>query len=87
MERCPNCRARLRDEPQCRRCGMDLEPLWAAEAGAAAWLRQALALLTGGRDEEAGQALRQSLRLCHDPLAAQLLDLLAHEAKGHDKSV
>ena len=79
MERCPNCRARLQEDPSCRRCGMDLTLLLAVEAAAAERLQAAVRRLAAGDVPAASAALRQSLALRRDPLAASLLGLLAAE--------
>jgi hypothetical protein len=76
MERCPTCRARVR-EAACPRCGTDLSRLLAIEAGAADELRRAIVHLAKGRRAQAREAVEASLRLKREPLAVALRDFLA----------
>ncbi|MBP6808522.1 MAG: hypothetical protein KA125_09555 [Chromatiaceae bacterium] len=87
MERCPNCRARIQEDPICRRCGMDLALLLAVEAAAAERLRAAISRLAAGDAPAASATLRQSLALCQDPLAASLLGLLAAEPQAKARAL
>lgn len=87
MERCPNCRARIQEDPICRRCGMDLALLLAVEAAAAERLRAAISRLAAGDAPAASATLRQSLALCQDPLAASLLGLLAAEPQAQARAL
>ena len=78
MERCPNCRARIEGAPErCRRCGMDLALLHAAEQSAERQLRAALADLAAGDDDKAALSLGRALRLKRTPLAARLARFIA----------
>jgi hypothetical protein len=76
MERCPNCRARVRDRAECRRCGMDLTLLVAAEQAADRLIGTALARLAGGDRAAAQEALRRARGLRGDPLVDELLAFL-----------
>ena len=87
MERCPNCRARIQEDPICRRCGMDLALLLAVEAAVAERLRAAISRLAAGDAPAASATLRQSLALCQDPLAASLLGLLAAEPQAKARAL
>jgi hypothetical protein len=78
MDRCPNCRARIEDTASCRRCGLELGLLKAAEQAAEARLDQAVARLARGDHGGAEQALLQSLEMKQLPLAARLLGLVRH---------
>ena len=78
MERCPNCRARVSGQPECRRCGMDLRLLLATAQAADAQLRRAVARLANGDRAGALAALRAARRLRQDPLCDQLLRVCAH---------
>lgn len=87
MERCPNCRAWIQENPICRRCGMDLALLLAVEAAAAERLRAAISRLAAGDAPAASAALRQSLALRQDPLAASLLGLLVAEPQAQARAL
>jgi len=76
MERCPNCQARLREEPVCPRCRSELAMPIEIEAQAVAAIRRAVAQLAVGDDAQAARALEASLRLKRDPLALRLLGFL-----------
>lgn len=75
MERCPNCKARVTDSLDCRRCGMDLRLLLETEAAAEAWLCRALRLIADGDLAPASDALQRAQTLHHNPLASLLLRL------------
>lgn len=77
MERCPNCRARVSGQPECRRCGMDLRLLLATEQAADARLREAVARLANGDRAGAVEALRAARRLRRDPVGDRLLRVCA----------
>jgi len=76
MDKCPNCRARLDDAPQCRRCGLELDPLRKVERGFDIVFSSALQCLAEGNAAGAAEHLRQALELRRDPLAKDLLALL-----------
>ena len=78
MERCPNCRARVSGQPECRRCGMDLRLLLATEQAADAQLRSAVARLASGDRAGAVAALRAARRLRRDSVGDRLLRVCAH---------
>ena len=77
MDRCPNCRARVSGQPECRRCGMDLRLLLAIEEAAEAYLREAVARFANGDRPGAVAALCAARRLRRDPLADRLLRVCA----------
>ena len=79
MERCPVCRARVKDEAVCYRCGVDLSVMLAIEAEAAAWEREAVSLLASGDWIAARRAADQALALQHSPLAAAARDFAGRE--------
>ena len=85
MERCPVCRARFRDEAICHRCGVDLNPLLAIEAEAAAWEREAVTLLAAGAWIEARRATERALALRHSPLAAAARDFAGRELVAEER--
>ncbi len=73
MERCPVCRARLKQDPRCYRCGADLvEPL-NIEEQALDWEQRAVTLLKEKDWVAARQAAEQALSLKRSPLAVALL--------------
>ncbi len=52
-ERCPVCRARLKDSTECFRCGMDFSPALSVHIEAEKLVARALFELREGRSEEA----------------------------------
>jgi len=73
MERCPICRARLRGERNCRRCGADLSRLLEIGERSHALERCAVACIAGGEPDRAEQVLLEALGLKQDVLARMLL--------------
>ena len=76
MERCPVCRAKLKDAPSCYRCGMDLSIPLNIAARAEALERQSVALLAKGDLIEARAAIEQALQLKHSRLGLTLRKLI-----------
>lgn len=76
MERCPTCRARLREASVCPRCRTDLSLPLAAEARSAQCLRHALAHLLQGDRAAARSALEEALRYKREPLILSLQGFL-----------
>lgn len=72
MERCPNCRARTDGSPECRRCGMELKLLQAAEQAAEQALSEALSELARGRAAAAARAAERALFLKRTPTGEQV---------------
>lgn len=73
MERCPNCRARLGEDTNCRRCGLDLSRLIETEAAAERWLTQGVGFLLAGELEAACQSFKRSRALCDTDLIRSLI--------------
>jgi hypothetical protein len=73
MDRCPNCRARLDGSEHCRRCGMELGLLLAADDASQRAIARAIRRLAGGDQEGAIQALEQARALSADGLVIALL--------------
>ena len=72
MERCPQCRARLKGRTICERCGIDLGLVLGIEAGAERLARQAVhSLATGDLQVAAEQAV--SARDLHATLFHRVL--------------
>jgi len=63
MARCPVCRARLGETPQCRRCGCDLTMAEACRQRAETCLRQALQLLGRGESAKACSLADEAISL------------------------
>jgi anti-sigma factor RsiW len=82
MERCPNCRARVQEGSECRRCGMDLGLLLVTEQAADRLLRRALQGLLAGDRTAAREALRRLRALRRDPLGERLLGYLEQGSPG-----
>lgn len=78
FDRCPLCRARLRDEVQCRRCGLDFSPVLDSAGEADRLAVQARLDLREGRLEEAFlNGLRASrIHTCPDTLKTLALAAL-----------
>ena len=82
MERCPNCHARDPGVDQCRRCGMELGSLLAAQ-GAARILRQRAVLDLAGGYTQAAMAKLERARLLHrDPFGDLLLGFVRQHRAG-----
>jgi predicted nucleic-acid-binding Zn-ribbon protein len=73
MERCPICRARLRGESNCRRCGADLSRLLEIGERSHALQRCAVACIARGEAEQAERVLLEALGLKQGVLARMLL--------------
>lgn len=76
MERCPVCRARLRDEVVCPRCGTDLRLSLATERQAQTLEQSAVDWFARGDLRRAEQVLEDALRLRSTPLARLLLGFI-----------
>lgn len=79
MQRCPNCRASYAEGAQCRRCGMDMSTLLAAEAAADTQLREALKHLTNDDMSAAISALQRAYALQRTPLTELLLGFAGNQ--------
>jgi hypothetical protein len=78
MERCPNCRARLGEEANCRRCGMDLSRLIETEQAAERLLVAGVGRLLAGERAAARQSLAHSRALRDTDLTRSLIRFLEH---------
>jgi hypothetical protein len=76
MERCPVCRARMGDEPQCRRCGSDFSSALTVEKEMRALLGEALLLWRQGHTGTALRLVGRALTLKAEPTGLALRDLL-----------
>lgn len=72
MERCPQCRARLKNSTSCGRCGVDLQLLMAVETEAEMMARKAVASLKAG-DIEATRQQAEHANQLHATLFHQTL--------------
>jgi|GEM_PF-593249 len=83
MERCPTCRARLKGQPLCHRCGTDLTLALQAETTAKQWLQRALHCFSEGSVDDAEVALDRAMMLHRTPLASALRPFFRqHETLG-----
>ncbi|MCZ6830122.1 MAG: hypothetical protein O7F73_11155 [Gammaproteobacteria bacterium] len=73
MERCPVCRARLKGEPLCVRCGCDWSLPLQIEQRAQYLERNAVMRVAKGELAQAEQVLDEALRLKASPLLSALL--------------
>ncbi|MEA2078554.1 MAG: hypothetical protein U9P00_01620 [Pseudomonadota bacterium] len=87
MERCPICRARLRGERHCRRCGADLSRLLEIGERSHALQRCAVACIARGEPDRAEQILLEALGLEQDVLARTLLGFVREHGELIDKPV
>ncbi|MGI9212575.1 MAG: hypothetical protein ACR2HF_08890 [Methylococcaceae bacterium] len=76
MERCPTCRAKVREVSQCTRCGTDFTRLLNIEARAQWHLSQAIKHWVEAKEAESVQEIERSLQLKQDGLAQLMLDYL-----------
>lgn len=74
FERCPVCRARLKDAMECRRCGLDFSPLLRTAEEAQRLALQARRELRLGRQEE---AFVHALRAARMHISPETLNALA----------
>jgi len=82
MERCPVCKARLKQETSiCPRCKTDLLIPIRIERQAEALCYQSINLLRQGDMSSAVCAVEQSLLLKREPLAQALLDFIVKSEK------
>jgi hypothetical protein len=80
MQRCPICRARLRDQSQCPRCGADLALPQLAEKAARVHEQQALKALLQGEPGQAHHSLKRAIRLKQNPNQPLLAALIQQQA-------
>ncbi len=76
MERCPVCRAKLKDASSCYRCGTDLSVPLSIATRAEALEQQAVSLIVRGDLIEAREAIEQALQLKRSPLSLTLKKLI-----------
>ncbi|MBF0245012.1 MAG: hypothetical protein HQL31_07040 [Planctomycetes bacterium] len=67
MERCPHCRARLRSESLCPRCGADLGLVLALEKQARLLAQQSVGALRLGDHDAASRLAAEAARLHATP--------------------
>ncbi len=72
MERCPICKARLKKDTTCPRCGADISIPLNIEQESEILLNNALKQLETGNISAAKQAVEQSLNLKTEPLGLAL---------------
>lgn len=76
-ERCPVCRARLKDMPHCPRCGLDFTPVLTTDGHAKVLAAQARHELKGGLFHEAFRNALQATRMHATQESVKLLALAA----------
>ena len=87
MERCPNCRARLKGDSVCHRCGCDLTDVLRIEARAQALERLAVQCLAWDL-KAATDLVERSLKLQRRPLALALRGFIKHlGSSAHNRRV
>jgi hypothetical protein len=82
MERCPNCRARWDGAEHCRRCGLELAPLLAAEHAAHRLIVRALRHMGEGETQTALADLTRARELYREPFIDLLCGFARAEAWG-----
>jgi hypothetical protein len=82
MERCPNCRARWDGAEHCRRCGLELAPLLAAEHAAHRLIVRALRQMGEGETQSALADLTRARELYREPFIDLLCGFARAEAWG-----
>ncbi len=82
MDRCPTCRARVREESRCARCGTDLTRLLAIEARAGLHLNQAIRYMLESSDDLALAEIERSLQLKQDNALARYLSSYLMERRS-----
>lgn len=81
MERCPICKARVKENSTCNRCGTDLSKLLTIESQAANLCDQAIKLLINNKIDQAQIAVKQSLQLKHTQIALTLHGFIQYKDK------
>ena len=84
FERCPLCRARLKDSMECYRCGLDFSPMLNAAHEAERLAEQARHELKGGRAQEAFVNALHAARIHTCPKTLKSLALAALARKYFD---
>ena len=73
MERCPVCRARLKDRQICHRCGADLTLAIEIEKKADVFFKKAIICLEGSDFIAAKMTIKNALLLHNKPIYQQFL--------------
>lgn len=76
MQRCPICKARIKENSTCNRCGTDLSQLFTIESQATHFCEQAIKLLATNKVDQAQKAVEQSLQLKKTQIALVLLGFI-----------
>ncbi len=84
MDRCPLCRARLRGQELCPRCGAELRLVLRTEAAAREQEARALEAIAAGDREGALRALERAALLKRHPIQGQLRGMLEQEGRRSD---
>lgn len=87
MERCPNCRARIKEQPQqCRRCSMELDTLWELKEKVMMLDEKAAKAILEGKMKQAKQLLKQRIKLINDAFIQELLLFVSTQADKENLS-
>ncbi len=87
MERCPNCRARIKEQPQqCRRCSMELDTLWELKEKVMMLDEKAAKAILEGKMKQAKQLLKQRIKLINDAFIQELLLFISTQADKENLS-
>ena len=87
MERCPNCRARIKEQPQqCRRCSMELDTLWELKEKVMMLDKKAAKAILEGKMKQAKQLLKQRIKLINDAFIQELLLFVSTQADKENLS-
>ncbi len=81
MECCPICKARIKENRTCNRCGTDLSRLLTIESQAANLCNQAIKLLATNQVNQAQKAVEQSLQLKNTQIALTLHGFIQYKGK------
>lgn len=76
MDRCPICRARLKHNSECRRCGADLAFPIEMEKKAQNFFNHALYQISQGERENAKKSLQDAMLFHNRPLYQHLLNFI-----------
>lgn len=68
MDRCPCCRARVRDSEVCHRCEVDLSSLLTIESEAETLFARSLHYYRTEANNEALKQVERAIQLCRKPL-------------------
>jgi hypothetical protein len=86
MERCPICRAPLKESIVCHCCGTDLLLVIAMEKKAHRFFNHALQNMMNHNWDHAKKNINQALLIHYQPVYQHLFDFIVHHVDADDKS-